>query len=95
MQIQKLFSLNLKKISSSYSVSEHNSTIIDKIVEGSSLSGIAYRLKRKDIAIKRLVQSKASLDYARDRDVDVEGVEDYVLWHENFKTDTQLPLIPR
>jgi len=77
------------------SVSEHNSTIIDKIVEGSSLSGIAYRLKRKDIAIKRLVQSKASLDYARDRDVDVEGVEDYVLWHENFKTDTQLPLIPR
>ena len=78
-----------------FSVSGQNSMIIDKIVEGSTLSGFDYRLRRKGNTIKRLVQRRASLDYARDRDVDVEGVEDYVLWYENFKTDTQLPLIPR
>ena len=78
-----------------FSVSGQNSTIIDKIVEGSTLSGFDYRLRRKGNTIKRLVQRRASRDYARDRDVDVEGVEDYVLWYENFKTDTQLPLIPR
>jgi len=39
---------------------------------------------------------KAKVDYGRDRDVDVEGVNDYLLWYENFQNNMpRLPTLPR
>ena len=38
---------------------------------------------------------KTKIDYGRDRDVDVEGVNDYMLWHENFQNKQPLPVLPR
>ena len=38
---------------------------------------------------------RTSNEYGRDREVEVEGVEDYVMWHENFRADAPLPVIPR
>ena len=35
------------------------------------------------------------IDYGRDRDVDVEGVDDYIMWYENFRKKRNLPVFPR
>ena len=77
------------------SVPEHNTSYVDQIVEGSSISGLGERILRKGKGWKGLSSLRSSLDYGRDRDVDVEGVEDYVMWYENFRADPPLPLIPR
>lgn len=46
------------------------------------------------IKLRRIVKSK--VDYGRDRDLDVEGVNDYLLWYENFQDNQpQLPTLPR
>ncbi len=77
------------------SVSYTNTTLVDHILEGSSLSGIGELELKQGIAVKRKAYPRSSLDYVRDRDVDVEGVEDFIMWHENFKADAPLPVIPR
>jgi len=41
------------------------------------------------------ISKKTKIDYGRDRDVDVEGVNDYMLWHENFHNKQTLPILPR
>ena len=39
---------------------------------------------------------KSRIDYGRDRDVDVEGVNDFMMWYENFQsTNIQLPTLSR
>ena len=64
-------------------------------MEGSSFSGFDKGLIRLKKTRKNTLPKMPVFDYGRDRDVDVEGVEDYVMWHENFKTDAPLPVIPR
>ena len=40
--------------------------------------------------------SKPNIDYGRNRDLDVEGVSDYIMWYENFQnTGSSLPSLPR
>eukprot|EP00794_Sanderia_malayensis_P015008 gene15008-16557_t len=76
-------------------LSRVNETLVDHILEGSSLSGIGELDLKRGVAVKRNAYATSSLDYVRERDMDVEGVEDYVMWHENFRNEAPLPVIPR
>jgi len=45
---------------------------------------------------KLRTRKKPRVDYGRNRDLDVEGVHDYIMWYENFQNiDPQLPTLPR
>lgn len=52
------------------------------------------RSKNSQIKVKQ--RRKAKIDYGNDRDLDVEGVNDFMMWYENFQnTNPQLPTLPR
>lgn len=51
--------------------------------------------KRYTLKIKTRATYKNKIDYGRDRDVEVEGVNDYLMWYENFQNKQTLPTLPR
>ncbi|XP_066910241.1 galactose-3-O-sulfotransferase 2-like [Clytia hemisphaerica] len=63
---------------------------LDKIDEPIADLNLYHRTTLKIRSTK-----KTNIDYGRDRDVDVEGVNDYLMWHENFQKKQTLPFFPR
>ena len=47
-------------------------------------------------ANKKITIKKTQIDFGRDRDIDLEGVHDYIMWYENFHVDgSKPPVLPR
>ena len=68
---------------------------MEYILKETTYSGIGPILENHS-PIQRASTNRPPIDYGKDRDLDVEGVADYVLWYENFHKETpQLPVIPR
>ena len=56
----------------------------------------SYKLGTEKLLVKLRNVMRPKVDYGRDRDLDVEGVQDYIMWYENFQnSDPQLPTLPR
>lgn len=59
-------------------------------------ANLTASLNLADPTIKLRRKSKSKVDYGRDRDLDVEGVNDYLLWYENFQNNIpRLPTLAR